>query len=115
MGVDSAPRCAKATCILNSAAGGTRQDRRKLADLFAQVPAEVHIMEANDSSNVSTIARKAVVENSKLVLTAGGDGTINAVATAGLFLLLVGQVSEMSDLHETYEKYMNKKPPDKFS
>ena len=82
MEVNSAPRSASATCILNSAAGGTRQDRDKLADLFAQVPAEVHIVEANDSSNVSTIARKAVVENSKLVLAGGGDGTINAVATA---------------------------------
>jgi diacylglycerol kinase family enzyme len=79
MRVPSTPR---ATCILNGAAGGTRQDRGKLADLFAQVPAEVHIVEANDSSNVSTLARKAVAENNKLVLAAGGDGTINAVATA---------------------------------
>src|SRR5512141_2991339 len=82
LGVDSEPHFASATCILNSAAGGTRQDRHKLADLFAQVPAEVHIMEADDSSDVSTLVRKAVAENSKLVLAAGGDGTINAVATA---------------------------------
>jgi len=76
------PRAVRVTCILNGAAGGALQVREKLADLFAQAYAGVHIVEANDSSDVSALARKAVAENSTLVLAAGGDGTINAVAAS---------------------------------
>ncbi len=79
---DSIPHTPRATCILNGAAGGALQIRDKLADLFAQARADVHIVEANDSSDISLLARKAVAENSKLVLAGGGDGTINAVAAA---------------------------------
>lgn len=79
---DSTPRTLSAICILNGAAGDARQARGKLVDVFAQARAEVHIVDVNDSSDVSALARKAVVENSKLVLAGGGDGTINAVAAA---------------------------------
>ena len=79
---DSTPRTPRAICILNGAAGDARQARGKLVDVFAQARAEVHIVDVNDSSDVSALARKAVVENSKLLLAGGGDGTINAVAAA---------------------------------
>ena len=79
---DSRLSIARATCILNSAAGSARQARGKLANLFAQMRAEVHIVDVSDNSDAGAIASKAVAENSKLVLAAGGDGTINAVAAA---------------------------------
>jgi diacylglycerol kinase family enzyme len=82
MADDLTPRTLSATCILNGAAAGVLQVRDKLADLFAQARAEVHIVEANDSSDVSALARKAIAENSRLVLAGGGDGTINAIAAA---------------------------------
>ena len=79
---DSTPRTLSAICILNGAAGDARQARGKLVDVFAQARAEVHIVDVNDSSDVSALAHKAVAENSKFVLAGGGDGTINAVAAA---------------------------------
>lgn len=79
---DSTFRTPCAVCILNGAAGGARQTRGKLADLFALARAEVQIVDVNDSSDASALARKAVTENIKLVLAGGGDGTISAVAAA---------------------------------
>jgi diacylglycerol kinase family enzyme len=82
MADDSTPSILRATCILNVTAGSALQVRGKLADLFAQVRVKVDIVDVNDNSDVSALARKALVENSKLVVAGGGDGTINAVAAA---------------------------------
>ncbi len=82
MGDDSGPRAARATCIVNGAAGGARQARDVLVDVFAQARADVQIVDVNGRSDVTALARQAVAAGSRLVLAGGGDGTINAVAAA---------------------------------
>ena len=72
----------RATCIVNVAAGGAGQARDKIAQLFAHAAAEVKIEDVDASGDAGTLARKAVAGKSQLVLAAGGDGTINAVAAA---------------------------------
>jgi len=69
------------TCVLNGAAGSNRahQARDRLADLFAQHGAQARIVLAGSGDEVTALARQGIVENTDLVVAAGGDGTINGV------------------------------------
>jgi diacylglycerol kinase family enzyme len=79
---DSRPPAPRATCILNSAAGGARQVREVLAHAFAQAGTDVQIVDLRGRSDATALARKAVAEGSQLLLAGGGDGTVSAVAAA---------------------------------
>lgn len=72
------------TCIVNGAAGSNRarQASDRLADLFAQHGAQARLVLARHGDDIAALARRAVEENSRLVVAGGGDGTMNGVASA---------------------------------
>jgi diacylglycerol kinase family enzyme len=83
------------TCILNGTAASNRaiNTRERLADLFAEHGVESNILIAGNGRELAALARRATEEHGGIVVAAGGDGTINAVASA-----LVGTASPMGVL-----------------
>jgi len=72
--------------ILNALAGAPAQANdamcQRLRDLFQQKGIHPRISLAHDGSEVSRLAQQAVQERYQTVIGGGGDGTINAVASA---------------------------------
>ena len=70
------------TCILNCASGSCSgpELREALSRIFAELGAPARILLAPNGSQVPELARRAVNENSQIIVAGGGDGTINAVA-----------------------------------
>src|SRR3954468_8514087 len=68
--------------ILNATAGrgNGRDAAEQLRALFAAAGAQAHVMVARSGDDISHLARRAVRENHPVVVAAGGDGTISAVA-----------------------------------
>jgi diacylglycerol kinase family enzyme len=71
------------TCILNCASGSCSgpELREQLSRIFAQIGTPARILLAPSGAQVSELARRAVHENSQIIVAGGGDGTLNAVAT----------------------------------
>ena len=71
------------TCILNCASGSCAgpELREKLSRIFAEIGTTARILLAPSGAQVPELARRAVQENSQLIVAGGGDGTLNAVAT----------------------------------
>ena len=73
------------TVIVNSGAGA-RGNGARLADeirhLFAQHGVEARIVEPDRNAELSKLARDAASRSEEVIVAAGGDGTISAVATA---------------------------------
>ncbi len=68
--------------ILNATAGnGNGGDTAtRLREAFATAGAEIQVMAARDGEDLSLLARRAVREGHAVIVAAGGDGTVNAVA-----------------------------------
>jgi len=68
--------------ILNATAGkGNGGDTaERLRDLFTAAGAAIQVMAARDGEDLSLLARRAVREGHEVIVAAGGDGTVNAVA-----------------------------------
>jgi diacylglycerol kinase family enzyme len=71
------------TCILNCASGSCSgpELREQLSRIFAEIGTPARILLARSGVQVSELARRAVQENSQIIVAGGGDGTQNAVAT----------------------------------
>jgi diacylglycerol kinase family enzyme len=71
-------------CILNAHAGsdGARQAQARLSELFAATGASVTIVMAEGGDALRAPAQQAVVQRCRLVIAAGGDGTVSTVASA---------------------------------
>lgn len=71
-------------CILNATAGSNSADALKddLEKLFAKHGADVEVILAREGSDIAKIAKGAVAQTCDRLLAAGGDGTLNAVASA---------------------------------
>jgi diacylglycerol kinase family enzyme len=69
--------------ILNASAGSAEalDVRRRLEGVFLSSGFEVRIEVATDGKQILEIARAAVQEGARAVVAAGGDGTVNAVAS----------------------------------
>jgi diacylglycerol kinase family enzyme len=80
----SAPAAETYLCILNGAAhsGKAEAARARLAAIFAGLKRDVRIVMPADGEEIARHAREAVRESRRMVIAAGGDGTINAVANA---------------------------------
>ena len=72
------------TVIINASSGiGAKDDlRQRLNDAFEASSLEVKILLAHSGAEVIELARRAAHSTSGVVVAGGGDGTINAVATA---------------------------------
>ncbi len=73
--------------ILNPGSGGGSDDdarRRQIAELFAAHGREATIFAASDANPIGHQARAAVEAGCRVAVAAGGDGTVNAVASAVL-------------------------------
>jgi diacylglycerol kinase family enzyme len=71
------------TCILNCASGSCSgpELREQLSRIFAEIDTPARILLAPSGAQVSELARRAVQENSQIIVAGGGDGTLNVVAT----------------------------------
>jgi len=78
-----AARPTKVACIINGASGSNRaQDMdERLRELFAHAEVVARISLAS-GSDLSALAEQAVRDEHTIVVAGGGDGTINAVASA---------------------------------
>jgi diacylglycerol kinase family enzyme len=71
-------------CILNATAGSNSAETLKndLEKLFAEHGADVEVIVAREGSDIARIAARAAEQKCARLLAAGGDGTLNAVASA---------------------------------
>ncbi len=75
--------------VLNTASGNkdTDQERAVLAKVFNSAGRRFEFLQFDDPANIASVSARAVTlakENGGVVVAAGGDGTINAVASAVL-------------------------------
>ncbi len=78
-GVTSA--AAQAAVIVNvSARQGSEDQARRIAQVFDSYGLKANIFLAHSGEEITAAARRAATGTSKLVVAAGGDGTVNAVA-----------------------------------
>jgi diacylglycerol kinase family enzyme len=70
--------------IINAGSGVNDKEeaRRRLPELFAASGVKAGISVANTGKEIRELARKAVGSSSEVIVAGGGDGTINAVASA---------------------------------
>src|SRR5947208_1399313 len=94
--------------IINSGSGAGADEslRLRLVELFLANGAQANISLANSGAEVVELARRAAQSASQVVVAGGGDGTINAVASAligtgkTLGILPVGTLNHFAkDLH----------------
>ncbi len=71
------------TCILNSTSGchPSSELRERLSRIFAENSTPARILLAPSGAEIPELARRAVKENSQIIVAGGGDGTVNAVAS----------------------------------
>lgn len=70
------------TCILNSTSGchPGPELREKLSRILAKNGASARIHLTSGGAEISELARRAVKDNSQIIVAGGGDGTVNAIA-----------------------------------
>jgi YegS/Rv2252/BmrU family lipid kinase len=75
---------ARVTVITNPAAGGAgaAQTNRNLSEFFAAEGVDCWVAEACDRDGMTSVVHEAIRRNVDAVVAAGGDGTLNAVASA---------------------------------
>lgn len=75
-----------AAVILNCSSGSRRaaEHRERLAGLFRSAGIDADLLCAEHGANVADLAESAARKPYRMIVAAGGDGTINAVATAAV-------------------------------
>jgi diacylglycerol kinase family enzyme len=66
--------------IMNRGAGGPGDPEARIAELFKVHGETPHIVHPNGDHDIASVARKAAESSERIVVAAGGDGTINGVA-----------------------------------
>ena len=70
-------------CIINGNAGSAgASPRPNLEELFLKHGIEADVIEPSDSSSIESLAKDAIQKKYDVIIAGGGDGTINAVASA---------------------------------
>jgi YegS/Rv2252/BmrU family lipid kinase len=68
--------------VMNRSAGGPDDPRPRIVELFRMQGDEPHIVQPNDGHDIAAVAREAAESSERIVVAAGGDGTVSAVAAA---------------------------------
>lgn len=92
--------------IMNRHAGGSDDPRARIVETFRAHGEEARIMEPDETNDICAIAQAAAASGDPIIVAAGGDGTISAVAAAlaetdkALGVLPVGTLNHFAkDLH----------------
>jgi YegS/Rv2252/BmrU family lipid kinase len=74
---------ARLSVILNASAGTAAADRspERLRELLSSEGVDVHVVAAESGQDVLRLAREELARGADTVVAAGGDGTVNAVAS----------------------------------
>ena len=68
--------------VMNRSAGGAEDPKARLLELFRAQGQEPRVLQPSGERDVATVARAAAESDDRIVVAAGGDGTIGAVAGA---------------------------------
>ena len=70
-------------CIINDHAGSAGvSPKRNVEELFLKHGITAHIVEPSDARLIATLAKDAIQKSYDVIVAGGGDGTVNAVASA---------------------------------
>ena len=67
--------------IMNRGAGGPEDPQARIVELFAALGEDPRIVHPNGDEDISALARDAAKSSEQIIVAAGGDGTISAVAS----------------------------------
>lgn len=74
-----------ADVILNAGSGGTADETAKrIVGLFREAGVEARVHELHEGDDINDLVRKAVEAEGDALVACGGDGTVNAVASAAI-------------------------------
>jgi diacylglycerol kinase family enzyme len=68
--------------IMNRGAGGPDDPQARIVELFATMGERPRIVQPGDGKDICSAAREAAESGERIIVAAGGDGTISAVAAA---------------------------------
>ena len=68
--------------VMNRSAGGPDDPQARITELFRSKGQEPRLMQPNGEHDISAASRAAAASSERIVIAAGGDGTISAVAAA---------------------------------
>jgi diacylglycerol kinase family enzyme len=68
--------------IMNRGAGGPDDPRARITEFFRGHGEEARVVEPDEANDICAVARAAAAGDDRIVVAAGGDGTISAVAAA---------------------------------
>jgi diacylglycerol kinase family enzyme len=66
--------------IMNRGAGGPEDPQARIVELFAALGETPSILQPNGDKDITAMAREAAKGSDRIIVAAGGDGTISAVA-----------------------------------
>lgn len=66
--------------VMNRSAGGPEDPQPRIVELFRALGEEPRVLQPRGERDICAIAREAAESNEQIVVAAGGDGTISAVA-----------------------------------
>jgi diacylglycerol kinase family enzyme len=67
---------------MNRGAGGADDPQARIVELFRSTGEEPRLMHPNGTDDMFAVSRAAAQTDERVILAAGGDGTVNAVAAA---------------------------------
>src|SRR5688572_1371211 len=67
--------------IMNRGAGGPEDPQAQIVELFKALGETPHILHPSGDQDIVSVAREAAEGNEQIIVAAGGDGTISAVAS----------------------------------
>ncbi len=68
--------------IMNRGAGGADDPQERIVALLKALGEEAHVVHPNEGEDICAVARAAAQSDDRIIVAAGGDGTISAVASA---------------------------------
>ena len=74
------------TCVINGSAGShaAAAEKERLLELFNARGNRINVVLAEEGGQIPELVQRAIEEGSTVIIAAGGDGTVNAVASVVL-------------------------------